>query len=433
MNRTPATQDAPALKLGIAGFSYADLYEPAKLKELSDLFYADVKKADSELFAAFDAYRKKKGEGVAPTETSDLLCRMGIHLDRFVVRLFGIEEGAARLRKEIGRLCLLFPFKNDFVLRRVLKKYKPADAAEMDFRALDKMASALQRAVFPAETPDEDQEITAGRMVSALLSIEREFVREAQKLENDAAGARKRLSEIRGKLGQHAEAKHLLAGLIQPAPQAADQEKVFLGGLMELIERWAYSATQDPAGREKIKGWVSFHAPEKMDFTRLVEFHRTDPGMPEAMEGPTETRRRRDGFKLTDRRFDRKKALAEIDYCVFCHDRDKDSCCKGYVDKKGARVKNPVGIVLDGCPLREKISEAHWLKKQGDSIAALAMIAIDNPMVPGTGHRICNDCMKACIYQKQEPVNIPQAETRILTDVLDLPWGLEIYGLLTRW
>ena len=54
-------------------------------------------------------------------------------------------------------------------------------------------------------------------------------------------------------------------------------------------------------------------------------------------------------------------------------------------------------------------------------------------MCPGTGHRICNDCMKACIFQKQEPVNIPLAETATLTDVLDLPWGFEIYGLLTRW
>ncbi len=41
--------------------------------------------------------------------------------------------------------------------------------------------------------------------------------------------------------------------------------------------------------------------------------------------------------------------------------------------------------------------------------------------------------MKSCIYQKQEPVNIPQIETGVLTDVLALPWGVEIYGLLTRW
>ncbi len=54
-------------------------------------------------------------------------------------------------------------------------------------------------------------------------------------------------------------------------------------------------------------------------------------------------------------------------------------------------------------------------------------------MVAATGHRICNDCMKSCIYQKQEPVDIPQVETRTLKDVLALPWGFEIYALLTRW
>ena len=75
----------------------------------------------------------------------------------------------------------------------------------------------------------------------------------------------------------------------------------------------------------------------------------------------------------------------------------------------------------------------HTLRKRGDAIGALAIVMVDNPMCPGTGHRICNDCMKACIYQKQEPVNIPQIETGVLTDVLELPWGVEIYGLLTRW
>jgi hypothetical protein len=73
------------------------------------------------------------------------------------------------------------------------------------------------------------------------------------------------------------------------------------------------------------------------------------------------------------------------------------------------------------------------VKTQGQPIAALAMIVVDNPMAAATGHRICNDCMKACIYQKQEPVDIPQAETRTLKDVLELPWGFEIYSLLTRW
>ncbi|HUA78311.1 MAG TPA: FAD-dependent oxidoreductase, partial [Acetobacteraceae bacterium] len=66
-------------------------------------------------------------------------------------------------------------------------------------------------------------------------------------------------------------------------------------------------------------------------------------------------------------------------------------------------------------------------------LGAFAAIIVDNPMLAATGHRICNDCMKACIYQKQQPVDIPQAETSILRDVLALPWGFEIYALLTRW
>jgi NADPH-dependent glutamate synthase beta subunit-like oxidoreductase/NAD(P)H-flavin reductase len=125
--------------------------------------------------------------------------------------------------------------------------------------------------------------------------------------------------------------------------------------------------------------------------------------------------------------------MSEVDYCIYCHDRDKDSCSKGLRAKDGSLKPNPLGIPLAGCPLEEKISEAHFLKGQGESVGALAVVMVDNPMCPGTGHRICNDCMKACIYQKQEPVNIPQIETSILTDVLNLRWGFEVYDLLTRW
>ena len=73
------------------------------------------------------------------------------------------------------------------------------------------------------------------------------------------------------------------------------------------------------------------------------------------------------------------------------------------------------------------------VKQEGNTVGALAIVTIDNPMAAGTGHRICNDCMKSCIFQKQDPVDIPQVETRTLKDVLELPWGFEIYSLLTRW
>jgi NAD(P)H-flavin reductase len=83
--------------------------------------------------------------------------------------------------------------------------------------------------------------------------------------------------------------------------------------------------------------------------------------------------------------------------------------------------------------LEEKISEMNELRSQGYVLGALATAMIDNPLVAGTGHRICNDCMKACIYQKQDPVNIPAIETQTLQTILDLPFGFEIYSLLSRW
>lgn len=136
---------------------------------------------------------------------------------------------------------------------------------------------------------------------------------------------------------------------------------------------------------------------------------------------------------MTDERYNVREVMNEVEYCIFCHNRDKDSCSKGLLEKDGFSKRNPLGIKLDGCPLDEKISEAHYLKHCGDGLAGLCIIMIDNPMCPGTGHRICNDCMKSCIYQKQEPVNIPQIETSMLTEVLNFTFGFEIYSLLTRW
>ncbi len=144
--------------------------------------------------------------------------------------------------------------------------------------------------------------------------------------------------------------------------------------------------------------------------------------------------RHREGFGLTDPGTDLTGALDQANYCIWCHNQGKDSCSKGLKDKKtGAFQKSVFGVTLAGCPLEEKISEMNLVKAQGNTVGALAIVAIDNPMAAATGHRICNDCMKSCIYQKQEPVDIPQAETRTLKDVLALPWGFEIYSLLTRW
>ena len=75
----------------------------------------------------------------------------------------------------------------------------------------------------------------------------------------------------------------------------------------------------------------------------------------------------------------------------------------------------------------------NYVKSKGFNLAALAIIVIDNPMVAATGHKICNDCSNSCIYQKQDPVDIPLIESNILQTTLSLPYGVEIYLLLTNW
>src|SRR5207244_13469621 len=62
--------------------------------------------------------------------------------------------------------------------------------------------------------------------------------------------------------------------------------------------------------------------------------------------------------------------------------------------RSGAFKAIVFGITLAGCPLDEKISEMNLVKQEGNTVGALAIVTIDNPMAAGTGHRICNDCMK---------------------------------------
>ena len=204
--------------------------------------------------------------------------------------------------------------------------------------------------------------------------------------------------------------------------------------LLDTAMRYAAWATLTQQGRAEHAGGTLFRLPQKVDPQNLVPVQTVERHGVTMQCLPEHDWRHRDGFALTDTGMTGKQALDQMNYCIWCHSQGKDSCSRGLKDRKtGAFQKSPFGVTLAGCPLEEKISEMHSLRAQGFVLGAFATIAVDNPMMAATGHRICNDCMKACIYQKQEPVDIPQAETSILKDVLGLPWGFEIYSLLTRW
>jgi NADPH-dependent glutamate synthase beta subunit-like oxidoreductase/NAD(P)H-flavin reductase len=440
------------VELGVPGFVYADLHEPARLAELYRVWEEGFRNADPDGFAKYDAYRACKGEGMEPLAVSEALLAAAPHVSSFVAKLFRIEAETAALVAETRSREPLWHFRKDFAKKRVLKdgagkafalhaqrlaeagperwssegSPKPAELAErLTGVALHAMAGSADR--------QADEESFVARGTLAILEID-EVARKAAK----AGGAqwtdalRDRARALREALLADDETRELVRALCPAGDPPSDAEHAALVSLVldaieaDLARRRAHKS--DPAAR-----WSSLRAPHALDHQHLVRLRRPNEKLHELFVGPENERRQRTSFRLTDKRGSVREVEAEIDYCMLCHDRDKDSCSKGLREKGGGTKKNPLGVDLRGCPLEEKISEMHALRQRGDVVGALALITVDNPMCAGTGHRICNDCMKACIFQKQEPVNIPQVETRILTEVLSLPWGMEIYGLLTRW
>lgn len=402
------------LKVNGKSFTWRELHEPEGLKSLFACFLQGLESRDATLCHIYREYLNDKG--VSPVEESEIIVKLAPHVSRFLVELFGIQKEFARLREGDLTLHPVFIFKKDFVQRRVLKKYKgltEISLSENDLRRL------VEKIVHDAKFSEAPEESLAG-FLQPYLAIEKKL-KNLEKLEASEQAAL-------DKLAKHVSS--LIPPMGRPTTNNPEDWLTFLQTIFTSIEQFVATIYFSHHHQD----WVSLHLPQTFDYHNLVTYQREDKSLPLKIEALAKNLRLRDGFTLTDKRMSQKFALGEVDYCIYCHSRDKDSCAKGLRHNTTRQVlKNPLDIVLNGCPLDEKISEAHVLRKQGDSLAALAAIIIDNPMVPGTGHRICNDCMKACIFQKQDPVNIPQIETNILTQVLQLPYGFEIYSLLTRW
>jgi NADPH-dependent glutamate synthase beta subunit-like oxidoreductase/NAD(P)H-flavin reductase len=368
--------------------AFADLYRREGLQRIDQAFFAELGARDAALAARLADARAAAGTParLAPKDEAALLIAVGPHLDAFIGKLFDIAEPLAALKGRHDELEPLNRVKWKFVKRQAMLKVTPEEAAGFDADA-------------------------------ARAQIEQWLGRPFEEL---------------------AFARAVVAWQATDAVKEPSPEKAEAAARLAVALRYSAWAVHTEAGQALHEHGILFRQPGRVDPYDLLLHGRSD----------TERRvttftiqpahlRRRDGFALTDPGTDLRGALDQANYCIFCHNQGKDSCSKGLRDKPvdghAAFKRSAFGVKLAGCPLEERISEFHTLKSQGHPVCALAMITIDNPMVAATGHRICNDCMKACIYQKQTPVDIPQAETRTLKDVLELPWGFEIYSLLTRW
>jgi len=315
----------------------------------------------------------RRGAGPsARKDQSELILDLAPYLEDFISDLFGIQAEVRELQNRQSDLAAMYTVKRKFIHKKALTGMNEEKAAAIDGDGLGRELEAL----FGEPLTDE----SFSTHVSAWMEAEPEHAEEIRK-----------------------------------------------------AAQYAVWATLAPAGKARHHHTRLFKAPSKIDHYNLVPIETIAAHGVDHMQLGREHWRRREGFRLTDPGTDLLGGLDHANYCIKCHNQGKDSCSFGLKEKTGEFKKTVFGVPLAGCPLEEKISEMNTLKLAGNTLGALAVVVIDNPMCAGTGHRICNDCMKSCIFQKQDPVDIPQVETRTLKDVLELPWGFEIYSLLTRW
>ncbi len=361
----------------LAGFDFRNLLDADGLADLDARFLDWLGERDGHLRERLLEYRGGDG-GSDRLQVSNLLLSLAPHLERWLTDMFDNAAELGAVRAALVDDAVVFRFKRNWVQKRARKlKGRDGEAFEPLDRWLDE---ALRRSGL--DLPDRERAVAL-------------YARRLEESGQDAVGD------------------------------------------MDRLTRWCRAALDTEEGRAAVSGWAAFRLPRKVDHADLVPMERSDLGNIPRLRATPGRWRRRDGFELTDPRMGRREIQSEVDYCVYCHEHAGDFCSIGFPEKKskpelGFKL-DPLGVTQAGCPLEEKISEMHVLHRDGHVIAALAMAMVDNPMVPATGHRICNDCMKSCIYQKQDPVNIPQIETGVLSEVLGLPWGVEIYDLLTRW
>ncbi len=278
------------------GLEFADLYRPDGLARVDALFVEHLRAGDIELHNRLMTARRDPGalEGKAESE---LIIDLAPHLEDFIGELFAIAPEIAALQARHHELAPLYAVKRLFVQRRAVKGVTAEAAAALDGPAL---AAALEAKFSEALT-----ELAFASHVARWMEAEAE----------------------------HKEA-------------------------LDLAARYAAWATLSPAGRARHRRGILFRVPHRLVMEHLVAVESETVDGVTMLRLPRAAWRHREGFALTDPGTDLTGALDQANYCIWCHNQDKDSCSKGLKDRKtGAFQKSVFGVTLAGCPLEEKISE----------------------------------------------------------------------------
>ena len=119
------------------GVDFAALYRRDGLLTVDREFLAHLAAADTALHARLLAARERP-DALAAKEESTLIVALAPHLERFVAKLFGIEDAVAALSGKHGVLAPIYGIKRQFVRRRAANRIPPEEAREFDGPALER-------------------------------------------------------------------------------------------------------------------------------------------------------------------------------------------------------------------------------------------------------------------------------------------------------
>jgi NADPH-dependent glutamate synthase beta subunit-like oxidoreductase/NAD(P)H-flavin reductase len=461
--------------------SFEELYNLDGLRKVDGYFIEKLLKISPELCnKMLDA--RENHSALYKLDQSNLIVELAPFLEEFIIELFNIENSIAKYKDEYNSLEVINRCNKAIVQKHVMNLSREFDQSQVEIaktnltiygitlpsdsqnildEELDMAESFLE--IYENSQSQEDIE-WANYNRELLLHIENYTLWAIKTEEGQKLHSRGALFKVPKKL----DYENLIPNLERRILSRVDNDNVTKIGKLLLwvmfttnytlpttIERSIYvnSKTQlevlEKSKRisQLIYCYTFLTFPKKIfhlelnkypkDFTFILKYKPKRKFQPfkyqfEYLAIKDSDRRTRSTFQLNDNVPTKVQVLHEANYCLYCHKRGKDSCSHGLKSASGVR-ENQLKTKLNGCPLEQKISEMHLLFALGKVIGALATIVIDNPMVAATGHRICNDCMRSCIFQKQSPVDTPSVESAILKDVLNLPFGFEIYSLLTRW
>ena len=327
---------------------FEDLFESAKLKDLTDKFYSFYKAEDASSYEKFSKYRDAKGEGFDELEVSNIVIESARYLDSFIIDLFGINSDAEALKHDNETERAILKVRSDFMIKKVFKKFKPADLASMHFKELNSKALLLKRHIFPELPWETDEEKATAFMIRTLDEMEQNLRNHLEIMPNGFVfnidlfkKSKEYFQKTSATEGIKEFTDNIQTGDVKNPEGTDEQKRVygFLKNAIELIQKWCYARMVDDAEKHKINDWALFHQPMNLDYNNLVHNKVETEGIPEKIYGEEETLRKRDGFKLTDSRYDNRKIMGEVEYCVFCHERKKDSCSKGLLEKDGDSKK----------------------------------------------------------------------------------------------